>query len=81
MNNKLKPLTLGYASGIVSAIAMVLLGIAGNIGIYTGAVEMMQQWHMFFSLSLFGIFFGIIEAAIIGFVFAYIFGLLYNKLE
>ncbi|NOZ80640.1 MAG: hypothetical protein GXP63_03110 [DPANN group archaeon] len=57
---------------------MLLLGIAGNIGVYTGAVAMMQQWHMFFSLGLLGIVAGMIEAAIIGFVFIYAFGLLYN---
>jgi hypothetical protein len=34
---------------------------------------------MFFSLTPFGIFTGIIEAAVICFVFFYIFGWLYNK--
>ncbi|TFH41253.1 MAG: hypothetical protein E4G94_08260, partial [ANME-2 cluster archaeon] len=58
---------------------MLLLGVFGNLGIYTGAVEMMQQWHMFFSLSIVGIIAGMIEAAIIGFVFAYAFGWIYNK--
>ena len=34
---------------------------------------------MFFSLTPFGIFTGIIEAAVISFVFFYIFGWVYNK--
>lgn len=76
---KLNPLALGYAAAFVSAIIMLLLGILGNLGIYSGAVSMMEQWHMFFSLSIGGIIGGIIEAAIISFLFTYIFGWFYNK--
>lgn len=72
-------LALGFAAAIVAAVIMLLLGILGNLGIYTGAVEMMRQWHMFFSLSIVGIIAGMIEAAVISFVFVYIFGWLYNK--
>lgn len=78
--NKLNALALGYAAAIVSAVCMLLLGISANLGIYTGAAAMMVQWHMFFSLNTAGIIFGIIEAAIISFVFAYVFGWVYNKL-
>lgn len=80
MVEKLDELALGYASAIISAIIMLLLGILGNVGIYTGAVEMMQKWHMFFSLDVFRIITGMSEAAIIGFVFAYAFGRIYNRL-
>jgi hypothetical protein len=76
---KLNALSLGYAAAILSAVCMLLLGILGNVGVYTGAVEMMQQWHMFFSLSIGGIIAGMIEAAIIGFIFLYAFGWVYNK--
>jgi len=79
MVEKLDKWARGYASAIISAITMLLLGILGNVGIYTGAVGMMQKWHMFFSLSIAGIIAGMIEAAIIGFVFAYAFGCFYNK--
>jgi hypothetical protein len=79
MPEELNPLALGYAGAIVSAAVMLLLGIFGNIGIYTGAVEMMQQWHMFFSPSFGGIIAGIIEGTVIGFVASYAFGWLYNK--
>ncbi|KKG15074.1 hypothetical protein EO98_17125 [Methanosarcina sp. 2.H.T.1A.6] len=79
MEQQLKPLALGLAAAIVSAIIMGMLGILGNLGIYTGAVEMMRQWHMFFSLTLTGIIAGMIEAAIISFIFAYLFGIFYNK--
>jgi hypothetical protein len=80
MAEKLNALALGYATAIISALCMLLLGILGNIGVYTGAAGMMMQWHMFFSLSIVGIITGMIEAAIIGFVFGYAFGWLYNKL-
>lgn len=75
-----KPLALAGAAAIVAAVAMLLLGIMGNIGVYTSAVEMMQQWHMFFSLSIGGIIAGIFEGAAITFIFVYLFGFIYNKL-
>ena len=75
----LKPLALGYALAILSAVVMLILGIFGNIGIYTGAVEQMQQWHMFFSLTPLGIIAGMIEAAIMALIFGYAFGVLYNR--
>jgi hypothetical protein len=79
MTEKLNSLAFGASAAIVAALSMLILGILGNIGIYQGAVEMMSQWHMFFSLTPFGILTGIIEAAIITFIFFYIFGCIYNK--
>ena len=78
---KLRLLALAGSAAIVAAVVMLLLGILGNIGVYTGAVEMMQQWHVFFSLSIGGIIAGMFEAAIITFVFIYLFGFLYNRLS
>ena len=79
MTDKLNSLALGASAAFVAALSMVILGILGNIGVYQGAVEMMSQWHMFFSLTPFGILTGMIEAAIISFAFFYIFGWIYNK--
>jgi hypothetical protein len=79
MTEKFDAFALGYAAAVISAAVMLLLGILGNIGVYTGAVGMMAQWHMFFSLSIGGIIAGMIEAAIVSFVIAYPFGLVYNK--
>ncbi len=76
---KLNPLALGGTAAIFAALIMLALGILGNIGVYTGAVDMMQQWHVFFSLSIAGIIAGIIEAVVITFVSVYFFGLIYNK--
>lgn len=79
MNDELNLIALGYTGAIISAAGMLLLGIFGNFGIYTGAVGMMQQWHMFFSPSLTGIILGMIEGGIVGFVAMYAFALVYNK--
>ncbi len=75
---RLHPAALGYAGAALSAAGMLLLGILGSIGMYSGFVEMMLQAHMFFSLSFLGIVSGMVEAAIISFVLLYAFALLYN---
>lgn len=71
--------SMGYSIALLSALYMLLLGILGNFGVYLGAVEMMQKWHLFFSLSLTGIITGIIEAAVHGFIAGYLLAYLYNK--
>lgn len=78
--NKLHALNLGYAGAIVSAAVMLLLGILGNLGIYTAGVEAMSQWHLLFSLSFAGIIGGMIEGAVVSFIFLYVFALIYNWL-
>lgn len=80
MDKTLNALALGEAAAVVSALVMLLLGVFGNMGLYLSAVQAMQQWHIFFSLSAGGIIAGMIEAAIVSFVFAYLFGWVYNKL-
>lgn len=79
MTEKLNSLAFGAAAAIVAALSMLILGIFGNIGVYQGAVGMMTQWHMFFTLTPLGIITGMIEAAVISFVSFYIFGWVYNK--
>ena len=79
MTDKLNSLAFGASAAIVAGLSMLILGILGNIGVYRGAVEMASQWHMFFSLTPVGILTGIIEGAIVSFVFFYIFGWIYNK--
>ena len=80
MDKKINALAFGYASAIVSAIIMLILGILGNFGVYDRAAMAMMEYHYFFSLSPLGIISGIIEAAIIGFIFGYLFAWFYNKL-
>ena len=80
MNEKLNTLAFGTAAAIVAAVSMLVLSFAGKLGIYTGAVEMMSQWHMFYSPAPLGIITGMVEAAIISFVFFVLFAWVYNVL-
>lgn len=72
--------SLTFAAAVLSALAMLLLGIAGNIGIYSGAVDMMERWHQFFTLTPLGILAGMIEGAFWGGLFAALIALLYNRM-
>lgn len=78
--NKLNAFAFGAAGAIVALGGMLLLGLLGNLGIYMGAVEMMEAWHMFFSLTIVGIIAGMIEGAVISFIFFGSFAWLYNRL-
>ncbi|SFG95706.1 hypothetical protein SAMN04488063_3410 [Halopelagius inordinatus] len=74
----LDALALAGAAAVVSAIAMLLLGVFGAIGVYEGAVEAMEQWHLFFEPTVVGTVAGMVEAAVISFVLVYAFAWLYN---
>lgn len=74
----LNALALGYAGAVLSALGMLILGLVGRMGFYTKAVEQMQDWHMYFSLSAGGIIGGMLEAAVWSFVILWAFGWLYN---
>lgn len=74
----LNPLALGEAAAVVSAAVMLLLGIFGSIGVYEGAVAMMEQWHLFFTPTVIGTVAGMVEAAVVSFVFVYALAWLYN---
>lgn len=80
MNQPLHAHALASSGAIVAAASMLLLGIGANIGIYVGAAEQMAKWHMFFSFSFGGIIAGMIEAAIITYVFLYAFAWVYNRM-
>ena len=75
---QLDSLALGGAAAVVSAVAMLLLGVFGAIGVYESAVEAMAQWHLFFAPTALGTVAGMVEAAVIGFVFTYVFARVYN---
>lgn len=81
MVHELKSLAFGYAAAIVVAIGMLILGVLGNLGLYVSAVQMMEQWHMYFFLTPVGIIAGIIEVVIISIVFACLLGVFYNNLS
>lgn len=75
---RLDPLPFAAAAATVAAVLMLLLGLFGAIGAYEGGVEMMEQWHLFFTPTLVGTIAGILEAVIITGVFTYLFVELYN---
>ncbi len=75
---RLDELALAGAAAVVSAVVMLLLGVFGAIGVYEGAVEAMQQWHLFFEPTVVGTVAGMVEAAVISFVLVYAFAWLYN---
>ncbi len=81
MREKCDAKALGYSGAIVAALGMLVLGVLANLGIYTGAARMMEQWHLFFSLSVVGIIAGMLEAAVISFVALYLLAWFYNKLS
>ncbi|WP_245634229.1 hypothetical protein [Halalkalicoccus paucihalophilus] len=74
----LDALALAGAAAVVSAVVMLLLGMFGAIGVYEGAVAMMEQWHLFFEPTVVGTVAGMVEAAVISFVLVYAFAWLYN---
>lgn len=76
----LDALALAGAAAVVSAVVMVLLGVFGEVGVYEGAVEAMEQWHLFFEPTIVGTVAGMVEAVVISFVLMYAFGWLYNTL-
>lgn len=78
--NKLNAVAFAGAGAIVALVGMLLLGLLGNLGLYMGAVEMMQGWHMFFSLTVGGIIAGMIEGAFISFILMWFFAWVYNRL-
>ncbi|SFR65574.1 hypothetical protein SAMN04487947_3153 [Halogeometricum rufum] len=69
----LDSVALAGAAAVVSAIAMLLLGVFGAVGVYEGAVEAMEQWHLFFEPTVVGTVAGMVEAAVISFVLMYAF--------
>ena len=77
---ELNAVALGASGAIVAAAVMLLLGVFGAVGVYEGAVAMMEQWHLFFEPTVVGTVAGMVEAAVISFVLAYAFAWLYNAL-
>ncbi len=71
---------IALTGALFSSLGMFLLSIANALGIYKGAVDMMQQWHMFYTPTVIGTITGMIEAAIITYVSIIIIVGIYNAL-
>lgn len=78
---KLSAYALAYTMAIISGVWMLLLSLAGKMGYWLEAVEMMQKMHYMYSLSISGVIVGVAEAALCGLVFGFVFGWLYNRLR
>lgn len=76
-----RPLPLALAAAVLSAAGMIALGILGNLGLYEGAVEMMERWHVSFDLSVLGILAGALEGALAAFVLTLALAWLSNAFE
>lgn len=70
---------LGLSAALLAGLCMLGLSLLGLAGAYTGAVEIMQQWHMWYSLTPLGIVLGIVEAGVVSYIVGWLFGFLYNK--
>jgi len=79
-NRRLDPTALAASASTVAAGVMLLLGLFGRIGVYTGAVEMMERWHLFFRPTLVGTIAGMVEAAVVTFPLALLLARWYNVL-
>ncbi len=79
VKQELNAKALAYTLAILFASCMLLLGILGNLGIYMGMVEAMQNMHLFFNLSVVGIIGGMIEAGVWGLVTGWLVAWVYNK--
>ena len=75
---QLDPRAFASAAAVIAAVVMLLLGVFGAIGVYEGAVQMMEQWHLFFEPTIGGTIAGILEAVIITFSLTYSLAWLYN---
>ncbi|MBU0531638.1 MAG: hypothetical protein ABIG32_02610 [Candidatus Uhrbacteria bacterium] len=71
---------LGLAGAVVSALSMLLLSLGNAVGLYVGATTQMQAWHMFYTPTVGGTITGMIEAAIITYIFLFVLAWLYNRM-
>lgn len=78
MNTRLDPNALALSLALLSGLCMLILGLFGLMGIYEGAVQMMADWHLFFSADAVGILTGILEGAFWGYVLGGLTAVFYN---
>ena len=80
-SKKLDAWALGFSLAIYGALLMLILSVLGLLGLFDSAVETMTSFHIGYSLSLIGIVFGIIEAAVFCFISGVIIAFFYNKVS
>ena len=77
---KLDAHKLALASALTSALFMVLLSLGSGMGLYQSMATQMQSYHMWYAPSFGGTLTGLIEAAVITYIFVWIAVSIYNKM-
>ena len=75
---EINALSLGFALAVLYAACMLVVAVCAKLGVYKKAAEMLQQFHIYFTLSTRGIILGMIEGGVWGFILGLAAGLLYN---
>jgi len=80
-SGKLNAKALGISFAVYGAISMLLLSIVGLFDLFGSAVEMMEAFHIGYSLSFIGIIVGILEASAFCFFSGLLVAFIYNKVN
>ena len=78
-SQKLNPMALGYAGGIVGIACALIALLLGYRGYNRGAAGMMVQWHMYSTPALSWAVTSLVISFVGGFAALYAIGWLYNK--
>ena len=78
MEEKLNPLALGLALGILDAACMLILSLLGRFGYGQSAVWITMNFIPGYSLSFSGIVIGALFCGVVSFVLGYAVAYLYN---
>lgn len=76
---KIKAHTLALAFAIWSAVIMLIMWVASQMGLYVQAAEQMASLHMFFDLTPVGLIGGMLEAGVLSYLGVQLFALIYNR--
>lgn len=79
--NMLQAQPISLALAVWSAIVMLVLWVLAQMGFYVSAAQAMMAWHMFFNFTFMGLVGGMVEAAVVSYLGAYLFVLIYNTLQ
>ena len=77
---KLDAHKLASASALTSALFMVLLSLGSGLGMYRTMATQMQSYHMWYTPTFGGTLTGLIEAAILTYIFVWIAASIYNAM-
>ncbi|KKW44681.1 MAG: hypothetical protein UY95_C0021G0004 [Parcubacteria group bacterium GW2011_GWA2_56_7] len=77
---KLDAHKFALASALTSALFMILLSLGGGVGMYRNAMTQMQSMHMWYAPTFGGTITGLIEAAVVTYIFVWVAVSIYNAL-